>query len=81
MTCIAVNGTEIWYGSPNEGATRYSKTTGEWKIFNTEHGLIHNRVEAIALDGEQIWFGTELGLCRYDRKVGTWTSYAEAFGN
>ena len=81
VTCIAVNGTEIWYGSPNEGATRYSKTTGEWKIFNTEHGLIHNRVEAIALDGEQIWFGTELGLCRYDRKVGTWTSYAEAFGN
>ena len=81
VTCIAVNGTEIWFGSPDAGATRYSKTTEAWKIFNTEHGLIHNRVEAIAVDGEQIWFGTELGLCRYDRKMGTWTSYAAAIGN
>ena len=81
VTCIAVSGTEIWFGSPNEGATRYDKSTGKWKIFNTVDGLIHNRVEAIAFDGEQIWFGTELGLCRYDRKAGTWTSYAEAFGS
>ena len=81
VTCIAVNGTEIWFGSPNAGATRYDKSTGELSIFNAEHGLIHNDVEAIAIDDEQIWFGTELGLCRYDRQVGTWTSYAEAFSN
>ena len=81
VTCIAVIGTEIWFGSANSGATRYDKVTGEWKIFNVEHGLIHNSVRAIASDGEQIWFGTELGLCRYNRRVGTWTSYAEAFSN
>ena len=81
VTCIALDGTEIWFGSANSGATRYDKDTGEWKIFNVEHGLIHNGVRAIAVDGEQIWFGTELGLCRYNRRVGTWTSYAEAFSN
>ena len=81
VTCIAANKTEIWFGSANAGVTRLNKATGKWQIFDTRHGLLHNRVETIAFDGDQIWFGTESGLCRYDRKVGTWTSYAEAFNN
>ena len=81
VTCIAVNRTEIWFGSANAGVSRLDKATGKWQIIDTRHGLLHNRVEAIAFDGDQIWFGTEFGLCRYDRKVGTWTSYAEAFEN
>ena len=77
VTCIALNGGEIWFGSADAGVTRLDKATGRWRIFNKSDGLLHNRVEAIAFDGDQCWFGTERGLCRYDAKTGTWTSYAE----
>ena len=77
VTCIALNGEEIWFGSADAGVTRLARTTGDWRVFNIDDGLPHNRVEAIALDGDQLWFGTERGLCRYDQKTGTWTSYAE----
>ena len=77
VTCIALNGKEIWFGSADAGVTRLDRTTGDWRVFNIDDGLPHNRVEAIALDGDQLWFGTERGLCRYDQKTGTWTSYAE----
>ncbi len=77
VTCIALNGEEIWFGSADAGVTRLDKATGRWRVFNKGDGLLHNRVEAIAFDGDQLWFGTELGLCRYDQNTGTWTSYAE----
>ena len=77
ITCIALNGDEIWFGSADAGATRLDKITGDWRVFSTDDGLLHNRVEAIAFDGDQLWFGTERGLCRYDQKTETWTSYAE----
>ena len=80
VTCIALNGEEIWFGSADAGVTQLDRTTGDWRVFNIDDGLSHNRVEAIALDGDQLWFGTERGLCRYNQKTETWTSYAEGFG-
>ena len=77
VTCIALNGEEIWFGSADAGVTQLDRTTGDWRVFNIDDGLSHNRVEAIALDGDQLWFGTERGLCRYNQATGTWTSYAE----
>ena len=77
VTCIALNGEEIWFGSADAGVTRLDRNTGDWRVFNMDDGLLHNRVEAIALDGDQLWFGTERGLCRYNQATGTWTSYAE----
>ena len=77
VTCIALNGEEIWFGSAGAGVTRLDRNTGDWRVFNIDDGLPHNRVEAIAFDGDQLWFGTERGLCRYNQKTGTWTSYAE----
>ena len=77
VTCIALNGKEIWFGSADGGVARLDKATGGWHVFNTDNGLLHNRVEAIAFDGDQLWFGTERGLCRYNQKTGTWTSYAK----
>ena len=77
ITCIALNGEEIWFGSADAGVTRLDRDTGDWRVFNIDDGLSHNRVEAIASDGDQLWFGTERGLCRYNQRTGTWTSYAE----
>ena len=79
VTCIALNGEEIWFGSADAGAACLDKATGRWRVINKSDGLLHNGVEAIAFDGDQRWFGTELGLCRLDSKTGTWTSYAEDF--
>ena len=81
VTCIALNGEEIWFGSADAGVTQLDRTTGDWRVFNIDDGLSHNRVEAIALDGDQLWFGTERGLCRYDQATETWTSYAEDLNN
>ena len=80
VTCIALNGEEIWFGSADAGVTRLNRNTGDWRVFNIDDGLSHNRVEAIAFDGDQLWFGTERGLCRYNQATGTWTSYAEDIG-
>ena len=77
VTCIALNGEEIWFGSSDAGVTRLDRNTGDWRVFNIDDGLPHNRVEAIAFDGDELWFGTERGLCRYNQATGTWTSYAE----
>ena len=77
VTCIALNGEEIWFGSAEAGVTRLDRTTGDWRVFDTDEGLLHNRVEAIAFDADQLWFGTERGLCRYNQTTETWTSYAE----
>ncbi len=77
ITCIALNGEEIWFGSADAGVARLDRNTGDWRVFNIDDGLSHNRVEAIAFDDDQLWFGTERGLCRYNQKTGTWTSYAE----
>ena len=77
VTCIALSGEEIWFGSADAGVTRLDRNTGDWRVFSIDEGLPHNRVEAIAFDDDQIWFGTERGLCRYNQATGTWTSYAE----
>ena len=77
VTCIALTGEEIWFGSADAGVTRLDRNTGDWRVFNRDDGLPHNRVEAIAFDGDELWFGTERGLCRYNQATGTWTSYAE----
>ena len=77
ITCVALNGEEVWFGSADAGVTRLDRNTGDWRIFNVDDGLSHNRVEAIASDGDQLWFGTERGLCRYNQATETWTSYGE----
>lgn len=44
---------------------------GEWKTYKTSNGdLSHDDVRAIAVAGDDIWFGTYGGgLCRYRKSI------------
>jgi serine/threonine protein kinase/ligand-binding sensor domain-containing protein len=54
----------VWAG--HDGLGRLDPSTGQWQIFNPEHGLVHDDVQAIhvTLDGV-VWIGTEGGVSRY----------------
>ena len=62
--CIAVDDSNVWAGTRN-GVFRYKKEMQIWKKYGKEKGLLHYQVQAIALDGDYVWFGTPLGLTRF----------------
>ncbi len=52
---------------------------GEWLTFNTSNtngGLTNNDIRAIAVNGDDIWFGTYGGgVCRYQKSIENWTHF------
>ncbi len=57
-----VAGPEVVWAGTNNGAFKYHPERREWKQYTTEDGLIDDHLNAIALDRELVWFGTDLGL-------------------
>ncbi len=53
---------------------------GTWKTYTTSDGLASNFVLSIAVDGDNIWFGTNNGVSVFDIEEGTWTTYGTADG-
>ena len=39
---------------------------GAWKIYDIAEGLPHSTVNAIAVDGDLVWFGSKKGLALFD---------------
>jgi hypothetical protein len=71
---IANDGSQ-WFGT-DQGIARHkgNKTLGNWKVFDTNDGLVNNFVQAIAADRSgKLWFGTRGGVSVFDGSV--WTSY------
>jgi signal transduction histidine kinase len=77
VTAIAGAVPEIWVGSARQGAFLVNadvpgpgdiKTAEHLTFENTAGGLRSNNVTAIHIDREGVvWFGTDRGVCRYDR--------------
>jgi len=68
---IIQSGQHIWFATINRGLQRYDLETGEWKEFRFEaanrQSLISNDVTTLSVDEQQqLWIGTNSGLCRYD---------------
>jgi ligand-binding sensor domain-containing protein len=61
---IAVNDKHVWISS-DQGAFLFEKSRHLWTRYHTTEGLIHERVQAILLDQDDIWFGTGEGLSRF----------------
>lgn len=61
---LAVGKNAVWMAT-GSGALRFDKLKGTWRCFSEEDRLIDNRVEAILLEGDYIWFGTEKGVTRF----------------
>ena len=65
--CIARNGTQ-WFGT-EQGVAKHEgyKTLEKWTVFNTNDGLISNKVQSIIEDRKgNIWFATEEGVSMFD---------------
>jgi ligand-binding sensor domain-containing protein len=46
--------------------------------FTVTEGLPSNNIQVVAVDGDEIWFGTDAGLARHHWRSGIWTVYSEA---
>lgn len=54
-------------------------TVRKWTTYTTEDGLVHNTVNAIAIDSHGTkWFGTDGGVSKFDGA--TWTNYTTTHG-
>ncbi len=63
---VSADGTQ-WFGT-NAGAASHSgyNTLDNWTVYNTDDGLIDNKIQAIAVDLMGIvWFGTPEGVSFY----------------
>jgi ligand-binding sensor domain-containing protein len=54
----------LWVGT-DAGVFKYNRQRQDWRQFTTEDGLIDNRVNAIAVQNDWIWFGTPSGLTAF----------------
>ena len=54
---------------------------GTWETYRASpDGLVSDYVRSIAVDGDNIWFGTNNGVSVFDIEEGTWTTYGTADG-
>lgn len=62
----------IWFSTLGNGLLRLDGSTGEWKTYTMSDdafSLPSNRINCGFLDSQDaMWFGTDSGLCRYDKE-------------
>lgn len=85
ISCITKDLNSLWFGTaqftedgdfPGVGAIQFNKMTDQWKQFSKENsGIAGNAVFAILIDGDDIWFGTNRGISRYDKAHKQWRTY------
>ncbi|HMV86919.1 MAG TPA: two-component regulator propeller domain-containing protein [Blastocatellia bacterium] len=75
VTAIGGGGDELWVGSSQRGVFLLKPQAGDAGLIehltfeNTAGGLRSNTISAVFRDREGIvWFGTDRGVCRYDRE-------------
>ena len=70
VTSLHGDETDVWIGTNNQGAflLRHEQALEHLTFENTSGGLRSNHVNTVFRDHEGIvWFGTDRGVCRYDR--------------
>ncbi len=82
---VYFDGEDVWIGGIGNGLTpsgicRWENNPDQWKYY--EAGLImqisNHNVQAITGTKRFIFFGTQLGLVRYDKKENDWLSFSRA---
>ena len=72
ISAIITDGDEIWFGT-SKGATKYNVESGDFVTYTQSDGLASNAVTCIALNREEIWFGSaDAGVTRLDKATGGW---------
>lgn len=77
---IPVADGNLWLGTGN-GLSFFNKKTGKFKTYNTQNGLVDNRIYCMALDRKgHLWIGTGNGLSRFDTLSKSFTNFTKADG-
>ncbi len=74
---------DVWMGTSGDGLLKYNLIDNSLEKFTTNEGLLSNYVNSILREGDQLWLGTESGLCKFDTrgKVIEILSYLPPFFN
>ena len=78
---IAVSQTSVWV-IPMIGVelSHYSKKTGKWSIISPKGEMQIERLNGLAVDGPEIWFGSGRSLHRYNELTGEWRDFTPRDG-
>ena len=78
---IAVSQTSVWV-IPMIGVelSHYSKKTGKWSIISPKGEMQIERLNGLAVDGPEVWFGSGRGLHRYNELTGEWRDFTPSDG-
>ncbi len=72
----------LWFATKGGGATHYDPGEETWTTYKntwlSNSGLASNNITSIAVSSDNVWFGTDLGLTRFDGS--SWTSYTTKDG-
>ena len=63
---ISADETSVWIAT-DRGVSMLDRSTDIWRHFTKEDGLGSDGVNAVAVDGQWIWFGAKSGANRYDK--------------
>jgi len=72
ITSIVPGNDMIWIGT-DDGLREYDIATGEVAIYTIEHGLPHNYINSVLVQGDQMWLGTRGGMCIHQRGAERYT--------
>jgi len=75
---ITMEGTDVWIGTDVGGAARADRGKLVWQVYNTSSGLIADDVQAVAVRGDLVLFGTDEGVTVLDRGDSTIESYTSS---
>ncbi|MFH2056276.1 MAG: hypothetical protein ABIJ61_09990 [bacterium] len=83
---VAVVGDDIWLPGGGEGfpgsISRWRRDLDEWEYYHPryEPQIYSDQFYAIAGDSKNVWFGTEVGLARYEIKRERFSFYSHSDG-
>ncbi|MEW6102918.1 MAG: PEGA domain-containing protein, partial [bacterium] len=76
---LACNDNYLWFGT-EQGLKRYSRKTGEWKVWTTSDGLPDNHIGKMLIKENYLWVSTYKGIACYDLEDNTWKTYTKSDG-
>ena len=78
---IAVSEHSVWV-IPMIGVelSHYSKKTGKWNVIAPKGDMQIERLNALAVDGAEVWFGSGRGLHRYNEFTSEWRDFTPRDG-
>lgn len=87
VRCMAWDDNGLWiagHETPNSpgGITKWDMEFDDWQYFEAPliPNLFSHNVNTIAVDIDAVWFGTDFGLSRFDKKRAVWRTWDEHAG-